>query len=59
MVIVAIAFLSGALLYTLFSEYPVLLATLQTGDARAMMLLNFNGGAVADRFFYGYSHLQT
>lgn len=59
MVIVAIAFLSGALLYTLFGEFPVVLATLQAVDAHAMILLNFDGGAVADRFFYGYSRLQT
>lgn len=59
MVIVAIAFLSRALLYTLFGEYPFLLAALQTADARAMVLLNFNGGTVADRFFYGYSQMKT
>lgn len=59
MVIVAIAFLSGALLYTLFGKYPFLLAALQTADARAMVLLNFNGGTVADRFFYGYSQMKT
>lgn len=59
MVIIAIAFLSGALLYIFYREFPVVLATLQAADARAMLLLNFNGGAVADRFFYGYSRLQT
>lgn len=59
MAIVVIAFLSGALLYTIFTEFPVVLATLQAADARAMVLLNFDGGAVTDRFFYGYSHLKT
>jgi undecaprenyl-diphosphatase len=59
MVIIAIAFLSGALFYIFYREFPVVLATLQAADARAMLLLNFNGGAVADRFFYGYSRLQT
>ena len=59
MVIVAIAFLSGALLYTLFGEYHFLLAALQTADAHAMVLLNFNGGALTDRFFYGYSQMRT
>lgn len=59
MVIVAIAFLSGALLYTIFTEFPIVLASLKAADARAMVLLNFNGGTVADRFFYGYSQMKT
>ena len=59
MVIVAIAFLGGALLYALFGKYHFLLAALQTADARAMVLLNFNGGALTDRFFYGYSQMRT
>lgn len=59
MAIVAIAFLGGALLYALFGKYHFLLAALQTADARAMVLLNFNGGALTDRFFYGYSQMRT
>jgi undecaprenyl-diphosphatase len=59
MVIVAIAFLSGALLYTIFTEFPIVLASLKAADARAMVLLNFNGGTVTDRFFYGYSQMKT
>ena len=59
MAMVLIAFLSGYFLYTSLSEYKILLAMLQAVDARAMLVLNFDGGAVADRFFYNYSQLRS
>lgn len=59
MAVAAMAMLSGALLYWMVADHDIWLAWLCAIDRRAMLLLNFDGGAVADHFFYGYSQKTT
>lgn len=56
--VLAVAVIAG--LVTTAALWPDMwLTSLKTADSRLMLLLNFDGSPVADRFFYRYSHQAT